>query len=162
GAGAVLLVVSAGAWIAVAVWLAVPGVDPYAALQPPLEPADASLPVEDPSRRGPHVVRSLTYGSGTDRRRPGDRTGGARRGSGVALRTETVDASPLVKNLKGAKARVRRWYWGFGAEAFPLNGRVWYPEGGGPFPLVLVVHGNHRMEDYSDPGYAYLGELLAS
>ena len=27
-----------------------------------------------------------------------------------------------------------------------------------PAPLVLVVHGNHGMADYSDPGYAYLGE----
>ncbi len=32
----------------------------------------------------------------------------------------------------------------------------------GPFPLVLIVHGNHAMEDFSDPGYAYLGEHLAS
>jgi hypothetical protein len=39
---------------------------------------------------------------------------------------------------------------------------VWYPEGDGPFPLVLIVHGNHNMKDFSDPGYAYLGELLAS
>ncbi len=36
------------------------------------------------------------------------------------------------------------------------------PRGDGPFPLALIVHGNHRMEDHSDPGYAYLGELLAS
>ncbi|MGH9389558.1 MAG: alpha/beta hydrolase family protein, partial [Vicinamibacteria bacterium] len=43
-----------------------------------------------------------------------------------------------------------------------MNGRVWLPRGEGPFPLVLVVHGNHWMEEYSDPGYAYLGELLAS
>ena len=27
---------------------------------------------------------------------------------------------------------------------------------------MLVVHGNHSMTEYSDPGYAYLGELLAS
>ena len=44
----------------------------------------------------------------------------------------------------------------------PVNGRVWYPHGGGPYPLVLIVHGNHNMKDYSDPGYAYLGTLLAS
>ena len=36
------------------------------------------------------------------------------------------------------------------------------PQGAGPFPLVLIVHGNHSMVDYSDPGYTYLGELLAS
>src|SRR6202044_1603663 len=57
---------------------------------------------------------------------------------------------------------LRTAYWGFDAAHMPLNGRVWMPEGQGPFPLVLVVHGNHVMEDYSDPGYAYLGELLAS
>ena len=32
----------------------------------------------------------------------------------------------------------------------------------GLFPLVLIVHGNHLMNDYSDPGYEYLGKLLAS
>jgi hypothetical protein len=26
----------------------------------------------------------------------------------------------------------------------------------------MIVHGNHTMEDYSDPGYEYLGQLLAS
>ena len=36
------------------------------------------------------------------------------------------------------------------------------PEGKGPFPLILIVHGNHSMVDYSDGGYGYLGELLAS
>lgn len=44
----------------------------------------------------------------------------------------------------------------------PLNARVWYPEGTGPFPLLLIAHGNHNMKDFSDPGYEYLGELLAS
>ena len=28
--------------------------------------------------------------------------------------------------------------------------------------MVLCVHGNHKMQDFSDPGYAYLGEHLAS
>ncbi len=26
----------------------------------------------------------------------------------------------------------------------------------------MIVHGNHKMQEFSDPGYAYLGELLAS
>jgi dienelactone hydrolase len=154
--GWALLAAGLAGWIALGVWLWLPGTDPYVALQPPPEAAAMAPPAaEDPSQKGRHVVRALTYGSGTDRRRP-------EYGSGAALRTEPVDASPLVKNLKGVKAKLRAWYWGFGGDRFPLNGRVWYPEGGGPFPLVLVVHGNHRMEDYSDPGYAYLGELLAS
>ncbi len=32
----------------------------------------------------------------------------------------------------------------------------------GPFPLVLIVHGNHLAQDFSDPGYEYLGRLVAS
>ena len=31
-----------------------------------------------------------------------------------------------------------------------------------PSRSCSVVHGNHNPEDYSDPGYGYLGELLAS
>ena len=47
-------------------------------------------------------------------------------------------------------------------DKLPLNATVWIPEGTGPFPLVLIVHGNHDMAEFSDPGYLYLGELLAS
>src|ERR1019366_4143567 len=47
-------------------------------------------------------------------------------------------------------------------DSVSLNARVWYPDGPGPFPLVLIVHGNHDMKKFSDPGYAYLGEHLAS
>ncbi len=56
----------------------------------------------------------------------------------------------------------RKKYWGFDSNALPLNARVWYPDGPGPFPLAVIVHGNHNMVEFSDPGYAYLGELLAS
>ena len=106
-----------------------------------------------PSARGNFAVRTLTYGHGDDKNRPEFR-------EGVAFSTETVDASKLID--LGDQAKSRNGYWGFSPEEFPLNGRVWYPDGAGPFPLVLVVHGNHNMRDYSDPGYDYLGELLAS
>ena len=43
-----------------------------------------------------------------------------------------------------------------------VTGQIYRPLGDGPFPLVLIVHGNHNMKDYSDPGYGYLGELLPS
>lgn len=109
----------------------------------------------DPSRPGPYKVRTLTYGSGTDRRRP-------EYGRDAVLKTRPVDATPFVEGNEGWTIGVREWFWGFGFEKFPRNGRVWYPEGPGPFPLVLVVHGNHNMADFSDPGYAWLGELLAS
>jgi dienelactone hydrolase len=106
-----------------------------------------------PSTPGSWEVGYLTYGSGTDRRRP-------EYADSAAFTTSSVDASKLV-NL-GGEAASRKRYWGFGPDAFPRNGRVWYPVGEGPFPLVLVVHGNHNPRNFSDPGYAYLGELLAS
>jgi dienelactone hydrolase len=68
----------------------------------------------------------------------------------------------FFKDFKGWKKWARRKYWGFDVDKLPLNARVWYPEGAGPFPLALIVHGNHDMAEFSDPGYAYLGELLAS
>ena len=88
----------------------------------------------------------MYYGSGTDKRRAEFR-------DSVTIKTKTVDASPFVS----APPRVRRSAtkdWGFGVNKFPINGRVWYPEGDGPFPLVLIVHGNHNPHDYSDPGTA--------
>ena len=125
-----------------------------------LEPSDADrvlahqvLGAGDPARPGAHEVRRLYYGSGTDARRPEYR-------DSVTLVTESVDASKLVD--LGEDAEERNDYWGFSPDSFPVNARVWYPAGAGPFPLVLVVHGNHDMKEYSDPGYAYLGRLLAS
>jgi hypothetical protein len=44
----------------------------------------------------------------------------------------------------------------------PLHGEVRYPSGAGPFPLVLVVHGNSSAATASDQGYFYLLDLLAS
>ncbi|MCP3963655.1 MAG: hypothetical protein GY719_37945 [bacterium] len=115
----------------------------------------APLAAPDPSKAGPFEVLTLTYGSGTDRRR-------AEFGSGADLITESVDGTPFVKDNEGWRIDFRHRYWGFDFESLPRNGRVFHPEGEGPFPLVLIVHGNHNMQEFSDPGYAYLGELLAS
>jgi dienelactone hydrolase len=116
--------------------------------------AHHTIQAPDPTTRGPYAVRTMYYGSGTDRRRPEYR-------DSVAVKTAVVDASPFV-SLSPEAAKSREKYWGFDARHFPVNGRVWYPEAEGRFPLVLVVHGNHDMKDFSDPGYAYLGQLLAS
>lgn len=116
------------------------------------------LELPDPSRPGPHKVAALIYGSGSDIKRP-------EFGETVDIKTQPVDATVIYKGYKGWKAKARNWYWGFDFKKLPINGRTWYPADGngtGPFPLVLMVHGNHNMHDYSDPGYAYLGELLAS
>ncbi len=125
-----------------------------------LTPSDADvvlarqlLDAPNPAQPGQHVVRTLYYGSGTDLRRAEFR-------DSVTIETHSVDASKLIDLRDSAKERNR--YWGFEPKNFPLNGRVWYPDGAGPFPLVLIVHGNHNPRDFSDPGYGYLGELLAS
>lgn len=47
-------------------------------------------------------------------------------------------------------------YHDFDSSELALEAKVWLPQGQGPFPLLLLVHGN------SDPGFDYLGELLAS
>ena len=114
-----------------------------------------TIDADNPGLAGGFEVSTLAYGSGTDRRR-------REYGADVDLVTSSVDGSALLEGSTKWRMKVREWYWGFDEEHLPLNGRVWYPRGDGPFPLVLVVHGNHTMEEDSTPGYAWLGELLAS
>ncbi len=121
----------------------------------PVVLAGHSLQVPNPADRGPLTVRSRYYGSGTDKNRPEYR-------DSIAIKTKVVDGSKFADAPNAAQRKLREKYWGFGFSKLPVNGRVWYPEGNGPFPLVLMVHGNHNMKDFSDPGYAYLGELMAS
>lgn len=111
--------------------------------------------LDNPAEGGPYSVLTLSYGSGTDLRRP-------EYGEDIDIRTDTVDVSSMVRGGRGIAGWLRNSFWGFDLTEAPLNARVWYPEGDGPFPLILVVHGNHAMDDFSDPGYSYLGELLAS
>ncbi len=118
-----------------------------------------TLNIPDPSQPGSYAVHTLFYGSGTYRQRE-------EYGASVDFVTAPVDGSALVERWSS----LRTAYWGFGPDALPINGRVWVPapvmnsEAGDvePCPLVIIVHGQHPMEEVSDPGYAYLGELLAS
>jgi dienelactone hydrolase len=126
-----------------------------------LTPSDAPavlshqlITAPNPGEKGSFAVRTMYYGSGTDKRRREFR-------DSVTIKTRTVDLTPFVSAEPDA-AKSREKDWGFGFSKAPINGRVWYPEGNGPFPLILIVHGNHDPLDYSDPGYGYLGELLAS
>jgi len=136
------------------------GSDPYEK-ETPLAFADQSgalLPevsFTNPAAVGSYAVKTFTYGSGTDKQRE-------EFSAGITFKTNTVDGKWLIPDWEGKKKKWRERYWGFGAENFPLNGRVYMPEGDGPFPLTLIVHGNHSMIDYSDDGYGYLGNLLAS
>jgi hypothetical protein len=112
------------------------------------------LTIENPATPGQFKVNYLTYANGTDRHRK-------EFGEDAGLITETVDGSNFLE-WDGFGNKLRTKYFGFDHKKLPLNARVWYPEGNGPFPLVLIVHGNHLAQDFSDPGYEYLGELLAS
>jgi dienelactone hydrolase len=116
--------------------------------------ARQTITAANPAAPGSHPVKYLTYGSGTDLRRPEYR-------DTVAIKTRTVDVTPFA-TIPAAQAKERRKFFGFDLKKAPINGRVWYPDGPGPFALVLIVHGNHNYREYSDPGYGYLGELLAS
>lgn len=115
------------------------------------------IALPDPSTPGPYEVLTLSYGSGEDIRRP-------EFGADADLITPTVDGRPMLPSFNDE----RKNFWGFDRDELPLQGRVWYPGseirpgGGEQFPLVLIVHGNHSMYEYSDPGYEYLGELMAS
>ena len=126
-----------------------------------LTPSDADrvlsrqlLDAPNPALNGALPVKRMFYGSGTDKARAEYR-------DSVTIKTKTVDLSKFV-SIDPAPAKDRKKYWGFEPKNFPVQGRVWYPEGNGPFPLVLTVHGNHNPKDFSDPGYGYLGELMAS
>ncbi len=106
---------------------------------------------EHPAHLGSSDTSFFTYGSGTDLHRE-------EYASKVAEITPSVDASNFITRW----SHKREKFWGFNQENFPINGRVWMPEGDGSFPIILMVHGNHTMEYFSTDGYDYLGESLAS
>lgn len=116
---------------------------------------NSSITTANLKEKGNYKVKTLFYGSGTDKRR-------SEYGERVDIKTKSVYAYPFLENYTGLKGRLRTKYWGFDDRSMPINGRVWYPQGEEKFPLVLIVHGNHKMQEYSDGGYEYLGKLLAS
>lgn len=110
-----------------------------------------SFEAPNPSDNGQYAFLSYTYGSGMDKHR-------AEFASEADWITSPVDASEFLTGWR----KPRTWFWGFDSQRLPLNGRVWMPDAEGRFPLVLIVHGSDYMEYFSDTGYDYLGELLAS
>lgn len=147
---ALMLIAGPGVWL----FLFTDVEDPVADLL--REPAGDGAEYANLLENGPYRVGYLTYGSGTDRRRPeyADR---------VAWTSEPVDGRVMLAKPEGWRIRLRERWWGFGLDELPLNGRVWYPaDADDDLPLVLVVHGNHDMMHFSDPGYAWLGQHLAS
>lgn len=124
---------------------ALPGPAEFHAAAAPVR-TDA-LPELNPGEPGPYQVASFRYGSRHNPRRP--------EYAHAAVRTEPFDLSPFFDDLNEP-------FWGYDASQTPVNGIVWYPLGPGPFPVFLIVHGNHNPAAFSESGYDYLGELLAS
>lgn len=152
----VSFLIGAGFLTYVAKWLVQEGENPYKISFVQKELNSALLTdLKDPSQRGTYEVRKFTYGSGTNKKRP-------EFGEKVDYKSEVVNGKYILPQWKKEQAEKRSDYWGFDVGEWPLNGIVYMPVGKGPFPVVLIAHGNHNMEEYSDPGYGYLGELLAS
>lgn len=114
-----------------------------------------SVGIGDPAARGSFKVQTLTYGAGTPYRI-------AEYGEDASLLTSPVDGRALLSSWRGVRGAARTRYWGFGPDQLPLNGTVYYPDAPGPFPLVILVHGNYMMQGRSDRSFDYLAPLLAS
>jgi dienelactone hydrolase len=123
-----------------------------------------SLP--DPGLSGSFAVKSFLYAGGRNPRRAEY----ARDKVGIVTRPVDIsaffDSDPTVFGLfldgSAYYDRVNAPHWGFDERSVPLNGKVWYPDARGPFPLVVCVHGNHDPYESSEFGYDWLGRLLAS
>jgi dienelactone hydrolase len=112
-------------------------------------------PVSDPGAAGALPVAIFSYGGGAARWR-------GEYASDPSWRTEPIDLADLVE-VGGITRAIRDAVLGHGLDAVPRNAVVWHPaDGEGPFPLVLVMHGNANLFLPSELGYAYLGEHLAS
>ena len=94
--------------------------------------AQQTITAPNPGDPGPYKGLRLYYGSGNDKQRREFR-------DSVTYKTKPVDVSPYAQ-IQPEQAADRKDFWGFDLKQAPLNARVWYPDGAGPFPLVLVVH----------------------
>jgi len=150
-----LFALSLAATIGEVIFLALDGTMEGVVKPEPKSQAPERLRAPNPGEPGSFKTRVVYYGTqGGNWRRP--------EYDKPDVATPTLDASRFFKDYKGWKRRLRKTYWGYDMDKLPLNATVWVPGGSGPFPLVLMVHGNHNMAEFSDPGYRYLGELLAS
>ncbi|CAF1095385.1 unnamed protein product [Rotaria sordida] len=104
----------------------------------------------DPSLNGNYSYSFLTYGSGFDER--------IDYGIKASIKTPTIDLSSIIK-LSSSNKKIFK----YNESTLPLNGRIWYPTNNtNPYPVVLMVHGNHLPTESSETGYEYLGKMLAS
>jgi hypothetical protein len=77
-------------------------------------------------------------------------------------KTQTINLDSLLPPLLPEKRHNRNTFWQFSATQFPLNAQVWLPTNiPQKAPLMVIMHGDHFMEEYSEAGYGYLGTFLA-
>lgn len=116
-------------------------IEEYRTLNPFLETGTKMVSYE------PHYeVNTFTYGVAEEKN----------------VQTKKVDLSAFLGSYQGITEKLRNFYWGYGKDQIPLEGKVWYPDGEGKFPLLFIIHGNADMAKESYLGYGYLGEYLAS
>ncbi len=104
----------------------------------------------DPSEPGRYKVKTLTYS-----------------GEPLASISSTLDiVTPTVKLpdfladwSREVNGNMSNAYHNFDYSKLPLKARVSFPEGAGPFPIILIVHGNDPNLPF---GFKYLADLLAS
>ena len=100
----VMTVLGVGALVSLGVVLFSPG---YPAYELPVQVVlgPAQLDAANPAQLGSYQVGTLTYGSGTDIRRP-------EYGAEADLITKAVNASPYV-SYSGLEEKARTYFWGF-------------------------------------------------
>lgn len=76
------------------------------------------------------------------------------------LSSPTISVLPYV-NYSGWSKRVRDFIWKKDLSEVPVAGRLYLPKGKKNAPLLVFVHGNHRMTEENHLGYHYLGVTLA-
>lgn len=148
--GLIILAITNGLLI---FWILMPGSDSHLVDIEVFIPEN-QINADNPLLAGDNEIITFNYGSGIDGRIP-------IYGENVEIITGSENITHLV-SMDNWKANIREIYWGFDLSSVPLNAQVWMPEGDGPFPIVFIVHGNHNMTEFSEGGYAYLGEHLAS
>ncbi|MCF7568030.1 hypothetical protein L3X37_06580 [Sabulilitoribacter arenilitoris] len=140
----------------IAIWFySIPGFEMKETINAASFSMDRKIKISSPAVKGNYEVEEITYGSGNDKNR-------LEFGANVNIKTTSINCNNFIGNWSGINGWWRTKYWGFDATKIPLNGRVWCPKTKGKFPLVLIIHGDHPMQDHSDGGYGYLGQLLSS
>ena len=100
--------------------------------QPAIETLEGHLTTEPVARR-PRLSRSMSISSSASSWMISQR--------GCPGRPATSrwrSASPFA-SIPAAQAKRRKDFWGFDLKKAPINARVWYPDGPGPFPLALIA-----------------------